>query len=165
MENWHRLPTRPEGAILLLALLGCSAPLPESFTEADARAVRDTVIGLENALNLAVDGLDCNEGFTSIEGQEPVFVSNGHVVRTDGALREQCERMVAERTGATFMVDTLSAHVLSPDAAYVVREGGYTIDYRDGHSDTLRLIMTTVWARRAGGWKMVHLHESVPASE
>jgi ketosteroid isomerase-like protein len=59
-----------------------------------------------------------------------------------------------------FVTDTVSAHVLSPDAAFVVREGVYTINFKDGSSRRSYVIMTSVWARQDGAWKMVHLHES-----
>lgn len=113
-------------------------------------------------MNLAVDGLDCGTGMLAVADRQPVFVSNGWVVRSRAALDTACKEMVAPRTGATYVIDTLSVHALSHHAAYVVREGAYTITYRDKRPDTLRLIMTTVWELRNGEWKMVHLHESFP---
>jgi ketosteroid isomerase-like protein len=147
---------------LPLAVLGCATPRSSTLTEAQDREIRDTIMALEDAMNLAVDGLDCRKGMLTVGDREPVFVSNGWVVRNKAALQTACETMVAPRTGATFAVDTLSAHALSPEAAYVVREGAYTINYRDRPPETLRLIMTTVWALQNGEWKMVHLHESFP---
>ena len=143
-----------------MALVACAPAAPAEFTEADAQAVRDTVTTLEKAMNLAGDRLDCDAGLAQMLGREPVFIGNAMVVRTDAALREMCSAMVAQRTGATFVVDTLNAHALSADAAYVVREGNYTIGFKDGPSQTLRMVMTTIWERRNGEWRMVHLHES-----
>jgi ketosteroid isomerase-like protein len=131
-----------------------------TLSEADAQAIRDTVIKLEDAMNLAVDSLDCDVGMASFGDQEPIFVSSGRVTRTRTAMRGVCETMVAPRSGAVFVVDTLTAHALSSDAAYVVREGTYTVNFKDGTSRRTFLVMTTVWARQSGGWKMVHLHES-----
>lgn len=150
---------RPWPLLALAALIAC-APAPAEFTEADAQAVRDTVTTLENAMNLAVDGLDCDAGLAHMRGREPVFIGNATVVRTDAAAREMCSAMAAPRTGATFVMDTLSVHALSADAAYVVREGSYTIDFKEGPSQTMRLVMTTIWERHAEGWRMSHLHES-----
>ena len=79
-----------------------------------------------------------------------MFVSGGHVVRTRAAFRSACDAMVAPRTGAVFVTDTVSAHLLSPDAAFVVREGVYTVNFKDGSSRRTYLIMTSVWARQAG---------------
>lgn len=114
-------------------------------------------------MNLAVDGLDCARGMVPVGDQDPLFVSNTMVVRTRAALQTACEGMVAPRTGATYKVDKLSAHALSTESAYLVREGDYTINFKDGRSETQRLIMTTVWTRQNGEWKMVHLHESYAA--
>jgi hypothetical protein len=59
-----------------------------------------------------------------------------------------------------YAVDTLTAQALSRDAAYVVREGTYTVSLKDGTSQCQYVVMTTVWDRTSGEWKMVHLHES-----
>jgi ketosteroid isomerase-like protein len=150
----------PWFVFLSLVAAGCAPSPAPTLTEAQARGIRDTVTALENTMNLAVDALDCTTGLGYIGDQQPVFVSNARVVRTKPALQTLCESMVAPRTGAIFATDTLSAHALSPDAAYLVREGNYTINYKDGRAETQRLIMTTVWARENGEWKMVHLHES-----
>jgi uncharacterized protein (TIGR02246 family) len=130
------------------------------MTDTEAQAVRDTVIALDNAMNLAVDRLDCAAGFEPVGDREPMFVTNGHVIRTRAAFREACEGMVAPRTGAVFEVDTLTVHALSPEVAYVVREGLYTVNLKDGTSRRSYYILTTVWERTGGAWKMVHLHES-----
>lgn len=147
-----------------LALPGC-APPEAGPTTAELEAVRDTVLQLEKAMNAAIDGLDCDAGLARVGNREPIFVANGNVVRTADELRGLCEEMVAGREGAHFEIDERTANVLSRDAAFVVREGDYTIDRADGTSATVRLVMTTMWHRGEDGWKMVHLHESVPPSD
>lgn len=52
---------------------------PRTLTEADAQAVRDTVIKLENAMNLAVDALDCGVGMASVGDQEPITLRKQRV--------------------------------------------------------------------------------------
>jgi ketosteroid isomerase-like protein len=155
------------GAWLALLVAGCAAPQPPAFTEAQAQSIRDTISAMDTRMNAAVDALDCTTGLGYIGDRQPVFVSNAMVVRTKPGLMTACEGMVAPRTGATYVTDTLSVHPLSPEAAYLVREGNYTINFKDGRTVTQRLIMTTVWQRQDGEWKMVHLHESytVPSSE
>lgn len=111
-------------------------------------------------MNQAVDSLDCQMGLSYVGDQPPVFVSGGRVVRTHAQLLSVCENMVAPRTGAVFLIDTVTAHALSADAAYVVREGEYTVHYRDGRVRVTHHVMTTIWQRQAGLWRMVHLHES-----
>ena len=143
--------------IAVSAATGCASEPPQA-SEVDLESVRETVLGLENQMNLAVDALQC--GLAENGDREPIFVSGGQVVRTGSELREMCEQMVAPRTGAVFAVDVITANVLSSDVAYVVREGDYTINFRDRDSITIYLVMTTIWHRRDDGWKMVHLHES-----
>lgn len=68
--------------------------------------------------------------------------------------------MVARRTGAVFEAETMTANALSEDVVYVVREGNYTINFKERESVTHYLVMTTIWHRQERGWRMVHLHES-----
>jgi ketosteroid isomerase-like protein len=145
--------------VLLGSLAACADPPPPAATP-DLDAIRDTVLELENQMNLAVDATEC--GMPEIGDLDPLFVGNGSVVRTRSELSEVCQAMVAPRTDAVFDADRITAHVLSPESALVVREGNYTINYKDGESETVYLVMSTVWQRGAQGWKMVHLHESTP---
>ena len=111
-------------------------------------------------MNDAVDALDCATGLESLGTRAPLFVSSGMVVRTEPEVREMCDGMVSSRGGAHFDMDSLTVQVLSPDAAYVVREGNYTVELLDGQTPTVYMVMTTIWHRTAEGWRMVHLHES-----
>jgi ketosteroid isomerase-like protein len=147
-------------AITLVAAMGCFAPQPSAITVAKAKSVTDTVTVLENAMNLAVDRLDCTAGFASIGDLEPMMVSSARVRRSRATFRATCDTMVAPRTGAVFVIDTLSVHALGPDAAYVVREGVYTVNLKDGTTRRSYFVMTTIWSRQGGSWKMEHLHES-----
>ena len=160
--------------LLLIAavfLLGCgSSPEISVPPEPDVESLRADVLAAEDAMNLAVDALDCESGLSLIGDVEPLFeplfVSGGNVVRTRSVLMELCEQMVAPRTGAVFTADSRTASLLSDDAALVVREGNYAISFKDGTSVEQYMVMTTVWARGSDGWKMVHLHESFrPPSE
>jgi ketosteroid isomerase-like protein len=146
--------------VTLACAVACTAPKTAAMTDAEARAVRDTVTVLENATNMAVDRLDCAAAFTFVGNREPMFVTNTTVIRKRDTFRKACDGMVANRTGAVYATDTLTAQALSRDAAYVVREGMYTVSMKDGTSQRQVLVMTTIWDRTSGEWKMVHLHES-----
>jgi ketosteroid isomerase-like protein len=146
---------------LTIGALGCRPSQPEAPAAVDVESIRQTVLGLEDAMHLAVDALDCAGGLAVFGDQQPIFVSEGHVLRTTTDLREGCEEMIAPRTGAEFSVEHITANVLSDEVAYVVREGDYTINLRDGTSKTIYLVITTLWHRDVDGWTVVHLHESV----
>jgi len=150
----------PSWSPLLLLACACARPAPAPPGDAEAAALRDSVLALETAMNGAVDRGDCATGLGFIGDRRPLFVSGGHVVRTHAALLAMCGTMVAPRAGATFATDSVAAHLLGRDAVYVVREGLYTVRYRDGHARVEHLVMTTIWERGADGWRMVHLHES-----
>jgi ketosteroid isomerase-like protein len=57
-------------------------------------------------------------------------------------------------------IDSRDVNVLSPEVAYVVRQGDYTMEYRDGRTVVRFGVMTTLWNRVEDAWTMVHLHES-----
>jgi ketosteroid isomerase-like protein len=130
------------------------------MTEAEAKAVRDAITAIEDSVNTAVDRLDCATAFKSVGDREPMFLSNALVIRKRVPFEAACKGMVEPRTGAVFAVDTLTAHALASDAGYVVREGTYTINFKNGKSDRQYLVMTTIWEKHGGRWQMVHLHES-----
>lgn len=151
------------GTLLGLSLCACGGsgtPAEESLP--DLEALRAQVLEIEEAMNQAVDGLDCDSGMANMGDAEPIFISGGQVIRTKAELHEMCLRMVAPRTGAVFSIDSRTANMLSADAAVVVREGMYTIHFKEQPSVEVFLAMTTVWQREGETWKMVHLHESVP---
>lgn len=157
---------RAAGATLFACLAigsGCRpSPPPAALTDRAAAAVRDTLIALDRAMNDAVDSTNCDRGLSFIGDEQPLFVSSGRVVATHADLLRLCRAMVAPRAGASFAVSSVAAHALSPDAGYVVREGEYTVRMKDGTSRSHHLVMTTIWSRQGGTWKMVHLHESAP---
>lgn len=152
------------GIVLLLAafgVAGCAAGGGEQAPpEADMEALRAEVLAAEDAMNLAVDATDCDTGARWIGEGDPLFVSNSMVVRTRAELVGMCEEMVAPRSGAVFTVDARNANMIADDAAFVVREGSYAVSFKDGTTQDMYMVMTTVWARGDDGWKMVHLHES-----
>ena len=146
-------------ALMLLGPAACS-PASETPPETDWAAIEDSVLALEESMNAGIDSLDCRTGLVALGEREPIFVFNGSVVRTASAFREGCEQVLAPRTGAVWDVETITANALSEDVVYVVREGSYTVHYKEREAGTSYLVMTTIWHRQGSGWRMVHLHES-----
>jgi len=148
-------------ALSIATLIGCRVPDANSATAFDAAAVRTALLHAENEMNLTVDRGDCSGPYRPTEDFEPPrFVSNGRA-RWPSPNDTTCKHMVSQRVSAVFVPDTITAHAFSNDAGYVVREGNYTVNYRDGRTRTAYMVMTTIWHREPGGWKCVHLHESV----
>lgn len=143
--------------LIVFFLTGCGAET-SSDTASDMEAITERVLELENAMNLAVDSLQC--AIPEAGAFEPIFVTNALVIRSATELRSICEAMVAPRANAVFNADRITANVLSGDAAFVTREGNYTINYLDGTSETTYMVMTTIWQQNQTGWKLAHLHES-----
>ena len=152
-------------SIVLVAVAGAACAGDDddraSAPEIDLEQRRAEVLAAEDAIHEAVDGLDCDAGMAMIvDDAEHLFVGNAVLVGTKPELTAMCAEMVAPRTGAVFSIDDRSVRMLSEASALVVREGTYTINYVDGTSEELFLVVSTVWERGAEGWKMVHLHES-----
>jgi ketosteroid isomerase-like protein len=148
--------------LLLIAVsaIGCGSSISDEMQEQDLKGIQETLLTLENEMNLAVDRNDCDEGLMHLGEREPAFVMMARVVRTSDELREQCGSRESKFTSASFSIETRTVNALSHDVAYVVREGDYTMNYKDGQSPTRFGVMTTIWNRVEGEWKMVHLHES-----
>ena len=157
MEN---LPIGRLFLLLSITLVGLGARRVQEQSPNQA-AIEATVLDLEEALNAAVDELDC-DAVLQLSGQRaPLFVGSGDVVGTSAEFHQLCVQMVAPRTGSEWDLVNRTVNVLSPEVAYVVREGDYTIHFREQESVTVYLAMTTLWHRGEDGWRMVHLHESV----
>lgn len=142
----------------LVLFLGACAQTTQEGTHPNVEEITSTLLNLEDQLNREVDSLQC--GLDSVADGKPTFVSNGFVVQTAAELRELCVGLVEPRTGATWDNDFRVVHVLSNDAAYVVRKGTYTINFKDRKTQVVDPVITTIWSRIDGDWKMVHLHES-----
>jgi len=157
MKSQWSLATVFRVCLLMLISTGCNS-VPETESEYDVEKIRRTLLQLEDQLNLGVDSLQC--GLPEVGEGDPIFVSNGFVVRSGDELRDLCVGLVEPRTGAVWEIDTVSVNVLSSDVAYVVREGTYIISFKDRDSQSVDPVITTIWHRKGGEWKMVHLHES-----
>jgi hypothetical protein len=149
-------------AVVALGLVAasCARPTPGNLSPSATRALGDSLIALDSTMNYAVDNLDCTKGLSYIGDERPLFITGGHVVETHEQLLKVCRDLVAPRTGAQYITRSVTGHVLSANAGYVVRDGEYIVHMKTGETRTEHLSMTTIWARQGGAWKMVHLHES-----
>ena len=143
--------------VVLIFGVGC-APKSDQKTETNMEEIRQTLLDLEDQLNLGIDSLQCE--LSEVGEGNPTFVSNGFVVQTGEELRELCVNLLEPRTGAEWEIDFRTVHVLSSEIAYVVRKGRYTINFKDRDTQVVDPVITTIWNRENGVWKMVHLHES-----
>ena len=145
--------------ILFVSSVACSSTSRE-MSDQEIAAIREAVSMEFDKVNDAVDRLDCSGIKSRPRDREPVFVSQGRVSRTSDAERADCEKMLVGRTGASWTNTRTVVHVLSPNAAYLVREGTYTISYHDRAPRVLALVISNVFERHGGNWLSMHFHES-----
>jgi hypothetical protein len=161
IPNLRAMVSLAAASLLILGgLAACAPPAEAPLSDARVQAIRDTIMQLGEAADASVDRLDCGPAIQSFADTEPLFVSGGRVIRTRDELATMCEQLISNRTGAEYGVERTTVHVLSPDAAYMVREGPYTIHFDDGSDVTEYLVISDVWQRLDGTWKRVHFHES-----
>jgi len=142
--------------VVTLGVSGCVEP----DRELDVDAIGQVVLDLEYEMNFEVDQNDCGAGLIHLGDRQPIFVMQSRITRSAADLRERCSNREYLFSSAEFEIAQRKVNVMSENVAYVVREGDYTMNYRDGRTITLFGVMTTIWNRVGDTWKMVHLHES-----
>jgi hypothetical protein len=161
------------GAVIALAGLGFAnvgcrarpAPMPELLTDAERATIGETIRHLYRESSQAFDSdLDCEEVVDRLApaGQFGTFVAQGQLIELTS--REQgvrmCRAIRQNRVSAREEIVDDRVEVLGRDAAVLVTRGVYTVQRRDGRTLVRPQVVTTVWARKDGEWRRVHLHES-----
>jgi pimeloyl-ACP methyl ester carboxylesterase len=78
---------------------------------------------------------------------------------------QMCRAIKQNRVSAHEDIEDERVEVLGPDAAVLVTRSTYTVRLRDGRTTRRPQVVTTVWSRRSGEWRRMHLHESWQAFE
>jgi len=147
----------------LLAVTACGAERPETLSDAQRRAVADSVAAAIRSYEGALSALDVerilsfyapDSQFRLIEnGEESSFeVFASHVRQAMPALR---------RLDAGF--DSIQPHVLSRDVVVMDAIGRSAFTDASGMVARVRSTATMVWVRGPAGWRIAHFRgESGP---
>ena len=142
-----------------LAVAGCE-PTPSAPSDAEIEAISDTILSLASSSDDAVSETECLAALEFFGDREPLVVSDTRIVRSRAEMRDLCGQTESGIVAAQTTIEAADVHVLSRDAAYVVRSGPSFLEFEDGSELTIFLVMTGVWARTPDGWKRMHYHES-----
>jgi hypothetical protein len=82
--------------------------------------------------------------------------------RTRRDLLRACGTMTAGRGGPSRRVEQEDVHVLGSDAAYTVTRYVVTRPRPAGTAEPSPRVVSKLWARQDGVWRIVHVHESAP---
>jgi ketosteroid isomerase-like protein len=161
----HRRPRAVPTLLLLAAALGACRPAPRVVTEAERRAVADTLLQLVAS---AYDFSRPNvvERLLSLYPDTGVVVSASRGRMTTSrdsiaaGIRGFWSRVGRNMQGPRWEWLATRVDVLGPDAA--VLTGTYRIPHRTpaGEPHVIGGAWTAVFARRAGRWMIVHEHLS-----
>ncbi|MGH7618519.1 MAG: nuclear transport factor 2 family protein [Gemmatimonadaceae bacterium] len=148
--------------LALLGALGCAALRPAQIVEqfnvgATATEVRMAVEQYHDAMRrrdvpTIVDTFIRDTSFRAYDGDEGWLTIDN--------IRLQDAPAFSRLKSFTISVDSLAITVLDPSAAVVSSNLHETLTDSAGHEERLRLTQSTVWTRRATGWKIAHVHSS-----
>jgi uncharacterized protein (TIGR02246 family) len=133
----------------------------DGATSAAAEA-RSAVRAALAAEQRAFDAGDCDAALRFYADSEPLFVSPARTFRTRRELLHACGTMTARRGAPPRRVEQEDVHVLGPDAAYTVTRYVVMRPRPDGTAESSPRVVSKLWARQEGRWRIVHVHESAP---
>lgn len=141
----------------------CAAAGDRPLTDAERAAIADTIRELSRETARAVDTGECEVAAAAVGGGF-VLAAQGRMIELGSGedMLALCDRWRQERLSAHEEIGEQTVHVLGRDAAYVLTRSVYTVTFRDGRTSQRPQVVTSVFERGAGGWRLVHLHESWP---
>jgi hypothetical protein len=151
-----------------LSLAGCRAGVgvrSQPLSEVQRASIGDTLRHLYRQSSQTFDSdLDCEQIVARLApaGQPGSYVAQGWIVELTGMddMVRMCRAIKQDRVSAHEDIAEERVEVLGPDAAVLVTRSVYTVRHRDGRTTARPQVVTTVWSRRSGEWRRVHLHES-----
>ena len=149
--------------LVVLGILLSAAEGGPSDTRADTKSVEDAVWAVSAEMTRAGEAVDADRLFSHmLETDKGSVIQNGVVLATR---QEALERVRSNLRG----ISKIQYHwkrqyvtVLSPEVAVLTAEGDSTATTTAGNTFTTPFAQTVVFVLRAGGWKVIHAHQSSP---
>lgn len=102
----------------------------------------------------------CTAALAFFADWQPLFVLNGRTLPSRAALNAHCERMPAGPGPQPRRLEHHQVHVLAPVAGFSVSHYRLPSAGYEGRESRAQVV-TKLWVKSDGGWRIVHLHESI----
>ncbi len=150
------------GVVTLMLLLFAVPAQAQTLTDAQKAEIEKILTDATKEIVAAVNQLSA-EGYAkylSSDFQERLGGGNINATGRD-ALLQYYESNNSQRTSMKSERDLIRVHVLSQDLAYVVDVGALSVTTKSGRHGGYGNAITRIWRKEPGGWKIIHMHESV----
>ena len=134
--------------MVLSAAPGSAGTLPPRQAAAVEQEIRDALLAEQRALLAG----GCEAALAFFSEREPLFVSNGRTMATKAAVRSNCGSTPPAGEGPRRDLQGHEVQVLSSASGYSVT----TYRAKNGRAQ----VVTKIWEKGNGGWKIVHTHIS-----
>jgi ketosteroid isomerase-like protein len=148
--------------LFIVATIQAQSTLGSQVTDSQRTEIEKTLTEIVQEMSTAVNQLSTAgiAKYASESFQE--YVNAGNIVATS---KEANLKLVgnwfSQRKNQTFSNSTVKVFVLSPELAYVVTVSGGTVTLKTGRLGGFGGAMTMIWRKEPGGWKYIHVHESM----
>jgi ketosteroid isomerase-like protein len=147
-------------ACAAIAVFAQQRPEPVSSEEAIKKAVLET----NDRMSQASNSMDVDAFFSYIaEGNQSVIIQNGTVFKTRQEAMDAVKRGYMGVTKVNRRFHNPQVTIISPDTALLASEGTVSAILTDGRSMEAHFAVSMVFVRRAGQWKVLQGHYSMPA--
>lgn len=137
---------------------------PKPADPAEAAVVR-AVLETNAKMTQAANRLDVEAFFAYIlDTDKGLIIQNGTVFKTRAEAMEAVKRGFMGIAKMDRRFDNPQVTVISPDTALLAAEGSVSATLTDGREMTSRFAVSVVFVRKAGEWKVLHGHYSMPAN-
>jgi uncharacterized protein (TIGR02246 family) len=163
------MKTRSLHTPLLALIIGLHATTPlfaqQKPAQADAseQAIKKAVLETNAKMTQAANNVDV-EAFFNYIADPCVIIQNGTAFKTRQEAKEAVKRGFAGLAKIDRRFDDPQVTVISPDVALLSSEGSVSATLTDGRTmEGGRFAVSLIFVRKAGQWKVLHGHYSMPA--
>jgi uncharacterized protein (TIGR02246 family) len=149
---------------LLGMLLSAAAGTAVSVQRGDTKSIEDAVLAVSAEMTKAGESADADALFSYIlENDKGSVIQNGvfFATRQEALERVRQNLRPGSRT-IRYQWKRQYVTVLSPEVAVLTAEGTVAATAASGETITTPLAQTIVFVLRAGSWKAIHAHQSMP---
>lgn len=145
--------------LLLPAAVGVGASIPR----ADTKTIEDAVLAVSAEMTKAGEAADADRLFSyMLETDKGSVIQNGVFLATRQEALDQVRNNLRGITRIQYHWKRQYVTVLSPEVAVLTAEGESAATTTTGDTFSTPFAQTVVFVLKAGSWKALHAHQSVP---